>query len=48
MKGRFITITNEQDEFIRREPHDFIFSKFVRDALDNYMKLKEDLKNERR
>ena len=48
MKGRFITITDEQDEFIRREPQDFKLSKFIRAKLDDYIKLKEELKNEKK
>ena len=47
MKGKFILITNEQEEFITSQSKRFNLSKFVRDKLDVYvgeMKILRDLK----
>jgi len=44
MKGRYILIEDEQDEFIKTQSQRFNLSKFVRAKLQEYMELKEELK----
>ena len=47
MKGKFIQITDEQEEFIEDQSKRFNLSGFVRTKLNEYIKLKEELKNEK-
>jgi len=45
MIGKYILITDEQEEFIKSQTQRFNLSKFVRAKLDDYKKEKEMLKD---
>ena len=45
MKGKYILITDEQEEFINEQSKNFNLSKFCREKIQEYIELKEQLKN---
>jgi len=45
MKGKFIQITDEQEEFINNQRKFFKLSKFVRGKLDEYIEDKKMLES---
>ena len=47
MKGKTAMLREEQVQFIEDQSKRFNFSKFVREKLDEYKKLKEGLKHEK-
>ena len=47
MKGKFIQITDEQEEFIEDQSKRFNLSKFGKIKLNEYMQLKQELKHEK-
>ncbi len=46
MKGKFIQITDEQENFIIDQPKSFNLSKLIRARLSDYMEKVEELKND--